>query len=370
MENQKPDSKNQIPKTKNQKLGIGQTSEVHNDAYVAFLSELKTRIRTAQLRAVQSINTEVTLLYWEVGRDILQRQVSEGWGSKVVSRLSKDLKREFPDMKGFSTRNLNYMRKFAEAYPDREIVQRSAAQIPWRHNQVLLEKLKDREKRLWYAQQSLESGWSRDILIMQIESDLYQRQGGAFTNFERTLPKPESDLAQQMIKSPYNFDFLSLGKEVQERELEKALVEHIREFLIELGVGFAFVGSQYRLEVEGDEFFIDLLFYRFKLRRFIVIDLKTTDFKPEYAGKMNFYVAAVDDTLRHPDDNPTIGMVLCRSSKSTIVEYALRDVNTPIAVSSHQLPEQLKDSLPTPDQLEMELESAAKAIEAQHQLSE
>ncbi|MEL6971107.1 MAG: PDDEXK nuclease domain-containing protein [Bacteroidota bacterium] len=358
MSNQKPDSKNQKPT-------YGQFPLQASDAYAVFLSELKARIRKAQLKAVHAINTEVTLLYWEVGQDILQRQVSEGWGSKVISKLSKDLKREFPDMKGFSTRNLNYMRKFAEAYPNREIVQRCAAQIPWRHNQVLLEKLKDIDKRLWYAQQSLENGWSRDILIMQIETDLYKRQGGAVTNFERTLPKPESDLAQQMIKSPYNFEFLSLGKEVQERELEKALVEHIREFLIELGVGFAFVGSQYRLEVEGDEFFIDLLFYHFKLRRFVVIDLKTTDFKPEYAGKMNFYVAAVDDMLRHPDDNPTIGMVLCRSSKSTIVEYALRDVNTPIAVSTHQLPEQLQKSLPTPDQLEMELETAAREIEAQ-----
>ncbi|NJM98561.1 MAG: DUF1016 domain-containing protein [Phormidesmis sp. RL_2_1] len=360
MKNQKPEDANQKPET-------GQFPLLASDAYESFLSDLKIRIRRAQIRAAQAVNTEVTLLYWEIGQDILQRQETEGWGSKVIDRLSKDLKREFPDMRGFSTRNLKYMRKLAEAYPDREIVQRTAAQIPWRHNQVLLEKLKEREKRLWYAQQSLENGWSRDILIMQIESNLYQRQGGAVTNFERTLPKPESDLAQQMIKSPYNFEFLSLGKEVQERELEKALVEHIREFLIELGVGFAFVGSQYRLEVEGDEFFIDLLFYHFKLRRFVVIDLKTTDFKPEYAGKMNFYVAAIDDLLRHPDDNPTIGMVLCRSSKSTIVEYALRDVNTPIAVSTHQLPAQLQDSLPTPGQLEMELETAAREIEAQQE---
>ncbi len=359
--------KNQKPKAGNQKPETGQFPLLASDVYEAFLSELKARIRRAQIRAAQAINTEVTLLYWEIGQDILQRQATEGWGSKVIDRLSKDLKREFPDMKGFSTRNLKYMRKLAEAYPDREIVQRTAAQIPWRHNQVLLEKLKEREKRLWYAQQSLENGWSRDILIMQIESNLYQRQGGAVTNFERTLPKPESDLAQQMIKSPYNFEFLSLGREVQERELEKALVEHIREFLIELGVGFAFVGSQYRLEVEGDEFFVDLLFYHFKLRRFIAIDLKTTDFKPEYVGKMNFYVAAIDDLLRHPDDNPTIGMVLCRSSKNTIVEYALRDVNTPIAVSTHQLPEQLQDSLPTPGQLEIELETAAREIEAQQE---
>lgn len=363
MGNQKPNSRIQKPEN-------GFLSLKSDDAYKVFLSSLKTRIRQAQVKAALAVNSELTLLYWQIGQDILDRQDKEGWGSKVIARLAKDLKQALPDVRGFSRTNLMYMRAFAVAWPDEQIVQRCAGQIPWRHNQALLDKLNDAEKRLWYAQQSLENGWSRDILIMQIESDLYQRQGGAVTNFERTLPKPESDLAQQMIKSPYNFEFLSLGKEVQERELEKALVEHIREFLIELGVGFAFVGSQYRLEVEGDEFFIDLLFYHFKLRRFIVIDLKTTDFKPEYVGKMNFYVAAIDDILRHPDDNPTIGMVLCRSSKSTIVEYALRDVNTPIAVSTHQLPEQLQDSLPTPDQLEMELEAAAREIEAQQRLAD
>ena len=359
--------KNQKPENENQKPISGLPSLKSAAAYEGFLANLKKRIRQAQVRAALSVNTELTLLYWQIGQDILQRQEQEGWGSKVIVQLAKDLKQSFPDMKGFSRTNLMYMRAFAAAWPDEQIVQRTAGQIPWRHNQALIDKLSVPEERLWYAQQSSENGWSRDVLIMQIESNLYQRQGGAVTNFERTLPKPESDLAQQMIKSPYNFEFLSLGKEVQERELEKALVEHIREFLIELGVGFAFVGSQYRLEVEGDEFFIDLLFYHFKLRRFIVIDLKTTDFKPEYAGKMNFYVAAIDDLLRHPDDNPTIGMVLCRSSKSTIVEYALRDVNTPIAVSTHQLPEQLQDSLPTPGQLEMELETAAREIEAQQE---
>ena len=363
MKDQKTDSKNQ--KTEN-----GSLSLKSDDAYRAFLSSLKTRIHRAQMKAALAVNAELTLLYWQIGQDILDRQAREGWGSKVIARLAKDLKQALPGVRGFSRTNLMYMRAFAAAWPDEQFVQRCAGQIPWRHNQALLDKLDDAEKRLWYAQQSLENGWSRDILIMQIESDLYQRQGCAVTNFERTLPKRESDLMRQMVKSPYNFEFLGLDKEVQERELEEALVTHIREFLIELGVGFSFVGSQYRLEVAGDEFFIDLLFYHFKLRRFIVIELKTTDFKPEYAGKMNFYVAAVDDLLRHPDDKPTIGIILCRSSKNTIVEYALRDVNTPIAVSSHQLPEQLQDSLPTPEQLEMELESAAKEIEARQKSSD
>ncbi len=366
MGNQKPDSKNQKPAAKNQKPKNGSLPLKSDEAYKVFLSSLKTRIRRAQMKAALAVNAELTLLYWQIGRDILERQNTEGWGSKVIARLAKDLKQALPDVRGFSRTNLMYMRAFAAAWPDEQIVQRCAGQIPWRHNQALLDKLKDAEERLWYAQQSLENAWSRDVLIMQIESDLYQRQGRAVTNFERTLPEPESDLMRQMVKSPYNLEFLGLDKEVQERELEDALVTHIREFLIELGVGFSFAGSQYRLEVAGDEFFIDLLFYHFKLRRFIVIELKTTDFKPEYAGKMNFYVAAVDDLLRHPDDKPTIGIILCRSSKSTIVEYALRDVNTPIAVSSHQLPEQLQDSLPTPEQLEMELESAARAIEARH----
>ena len=355
--------KNQKPKTKNQKPEKGAFIE-SDAAYQSFLSNLKKRIRRAQVKAALAVNSELTLLYWQIGRDILERQEKEGWGSKIIARLSRDLKQSLPDVRGFSRTNLLYMRAFAAAWPDKEFVQRIAGQIPWRHNQALLDKLDDPEERVWYAQQSFENGWSRDILIMQIGSGLYQRQGRAVNNFDRTLPKPESDLMRQMVKSPYNFEFLGLDRDVQERELEEALVTHIREFLIELGVGFSFAGSQYRLEVEGDEFFIDLLFYHFKLRRFIVIELKTTDFKPEYAGKMNFYVAAVDDLLRHPDDKPTIGIILCRSSKKTVVEYSLRDVNTPIAVSSHELPKQLRDSLPTPEQLEIEIETVAREIEA------
>ena len=342
-----------------------QPSMIPPSGYEIFFSDLKKRIRTAQIKAAQAINTEVTLLYWEIGCDILQRQKEEGWGSKVIKRLSSDLKREFPELKGFSSRNLLYMRKLAEAYPEREIVQRVAAQIPWRHNQALLDKLEVQEERLWYAQQSLENGWSRDILIMQVESGLYQRQGKAITNFADTLPKPQSDLARQLIKSPYNFDFLSLGKDAQERDLENALVDHIREFLLELGIGFAFLGSQYHLTVDGDDYYLDLLFYHVQLRCYVVIDLKVTDFRPEYFGKMNFYVSAVDDMLRHPDDNPTIGIVLCRSNKKTTAEYALRNVSTPIAVSSHQWPEQLQSTLPSPEQLEMELEAAVKELESQ-----
>jgi predicted nuclease of restriction endonuclease-like (RecB) superfamily len=290
------------------------------------------------------------------------RQQQEGWGAKVIDRLAKDLKREFPDMKGFSPRNLKYMRAFAEAYPDQAIVQEVLAQIPWYHNQALLDKLKAPDERLWYAQGTLENGWSRNILVMQIESNLFKRQGGAVTNFEHTLPPVQSDLAQQLIKDPYNFDFLNLTSATQERELEKALVERIRDFLLELGVGFAFVGSQYRLEVSGNEYFMDMLFYHLKLRCYVIIDLKVTEFRPEYTGKMNFYVAAVDDLLRHPDDQPTIGIVLCKSKNKTVAEYALRNVNTPIAIATHSLPDQLKANLPTIEQLEMELDAVVSEL--------
>ena len=334
-----------------------------DENYFALLDGLKKRIRTAQVKAALSVNAELVLLYWHIGREILARQQQVGWGGKVIDRLARDLKREFPDMKGLSPRNLKYMRAFADAYPSGQFVQEALAQITWYHNIALLEKLKEPEQRLWYAQKTVENGWSRNILVLQIESGLYQRQGGAITNFERTLPDPQSDLAQQLLKDPYSLDFLTLGENFQERDLERALVEHIRDFLLELGVGFAFVGSQYRLEVEGDEYFIDLLFYHLKLRCYVVIDLKVTEFRPEYTGKMNFYVSAVDDLLRHTDDQPTIGIVLCKSKKRTIAEYALRNVNTPIAVSTHRLPDQLKESLPSIEQLEIELAVAARELE-------
>jgi len=260
------------------------------------------------------------------------------------------------------------MRAFAEAYPDEAIVQRSAGQIPWRHNQVLLDKLKKLEERLWYAQKSLEGGWSRDILVMQIESRLYDRQGGAITNFERTLPKPQSDLAQQIVKDPYALDFLTLSDEAQERDLERGLVSHIRDFLMELGTGFAFVGSQYSLEVSGKEYRLDLLFYHIPLHRYVVIDLKMGEFEPQHSGQMSFYVTAVDNILRTERDDPTIGIILCKSKDRTTVEYALQGSNQPIGVSSYQfqskLPPALEKSLPTVEQLEIVLNTAIAQIEA------
>ena len=335
--------------------------------YEVFFQDLKTRIRQAQVKAAIAVNQELIILYWQIGREILARQQQEGWGAKVIDRLAKDLKREFPDMKGFSPRNLKYMRAFAEAYPDQTIVQEVLAQIPWYHNQALLDKLKAPDERLWYAQGTLENGWSRNILVMQIESNLFQRQGGAVTNFERTLPPEQSDLAQLLIKDPYNFDFLNLTSATQERELERALIERIRDFLLELGVGFAFVGSQHRLEVAGNEYFMDMLFYHLKLRCYVVIDLKVTEFRPEYTGKMNFYVAAVDDLLRHPDDQPTIGIVLCKSKNKTVAEYALRNVTTPIAVTTHSLPDQLKANLPTIEQLETELDAVVSELSGENE---
>jgi predicted nuclease of restriction endonuclease-like (RecB) superfamily len=338
-----------------------------DDNYSELLDGLKQRIRTAQVRAALAVNQELILLYWQIGREILERQQQESWGSKVIQRLAKDLKREFPDIKGFSPRNLKYMRTFAESWPDEQIVQRSVAQLPWRHNIALLEKLKDRDERQWYAQMALEMGWSRDILVMQIETKLLQRQGEAVTNFERTLPPDQSDLSRQLLKDPYNFEFLKLEKASQERDIERALVDRIRDFLLELGVGFAFVGSQYRLELEGDEFFLDLLFYHTKLHRYVVIDLKATEFRPEYAGKMNFYVKTVNYLLADERDDPTIGIILCRSKKRTMVEFALDLMDNPIGVSTYKLrdnlPPALQGSLPTAEQLEIELEAAIREME-------
>mgnify|MGYP002784975621 FL=1 len=331
------------------------------DNYDEFLGNLKERIRTVQVRAALAINQELIALYWQIGRSILERQREEGWGAKIIDQLAKDLARDFPDVSGFSSRNLKYMRSFAEAYPD--IVQRSVALLPWRHNIALLEKLKSHEKRLWYAAKALENGWSRDILVLQIETDLHQRLGGATTNFQQVLPKPQSDLAQNLLKDPYHLDFLTLNQDAQERELEKGLVEHIRDFLLELGLGFAFLGNQYPIEVDGKDYRLDLLFYHVKLHCYIIIDLKMREFQPEDSGKMNFYVAAVDNLLRSSSDNRTIGIILCKSKSKTTVEYALQDMGNPIGVSTFKLrqslPEPLRDSLPSIEQLQMELEAIA-----------
>ena len=329
--------------------------------YQELLISLKQRIRTSQLRAALAVNRELILLYWQIGREILLRQSQQGWGAKVIDRLSQDLQAEFPELKGLSGRNLKYMRAFAEAYPEDEFVQQLVAQIPWGHNVVLLDRVKDSKARLWYAQQVTTNGWSRNILAMQIESQLYQRQGQAVTNFEATLPPDRTDLVRATLKDPYLFDFLSLGTEAQERELENALVQHIEKFLLELGAGFAFVGKQFPLEVGGQDFRLDLLFYHLKLRCYVVIELKVDEFKPEYAGKLNFYLSAVDDLLRHPQDEPTIGILLCRSKNGVVAEYALRDINKPMGVAqwtqalTKSLPDPLVSKLPSIAELEAEL---------------
>jgi len=332
--------------------------------YKKLLEELKTRIRSAQISAGLAVNRELILLYWEIGRRILEQQKTHGWGAKIVEHLANDLRREFPDMKGFSRANLLYMRAFAEAYPDAAIVQQVAGQIPWFHNCILLDKIKDPIEREWYIRQTIQHGWSRNVLVHQIESRLYKRQGKAITNFDRTLPAPQSELARQVLKDPYVFDFLSIGEEAKERDVEKALLEQIRSFLLELGVGFAFVGSQYHLEVGGHDFYVDLLFYHLRLRCFIVIELKVGEFQPEYAGKMNFYLSAVDDLLRHKDDQPSIGIILCKAKNKVIAEYALRDTRKPIGVSGYKLtetlPKKLKGELPTIEELEASLSASAK----------
>lgn len=334
-------------------------SQLLPDTYPALLQELKQRIREAQLRASVSVNRELVLLYWRIGRDILLRQERERWGAKVIDRLATDLKKAFPEMKGFSSRNLKYMRAFAAAWPDQEFVQQVAAQIPWFHNCVLLDKLERQEDRLWYANATVQHGWSRNVLVHQIETGLHRRSGAALTNFQNTLPAPQSDLAQDITKDPYTFDFLMLAEDARERELEQGLLAHLKNFLLELGVGFAFVGSQYRLEVGGREFILDLLFYHLKLRCFVVIDLKAKAFEPEFAGKMNFYLAAVDDLLRHADDQPSIGMIICKTKDQVVAEYALRNSTTPIGISEYKLAEALpatmKGSLPTIEELEEEL---------------
>ncbi len=330
-----------------------------SENYDAFLRSLKERIYQAQVRAVLAVNSELVLLYWNIGREILLRQEEAGWGGKVIDQLAKDLKQAFPQMQGFSSRSLKYMRTFAEAYPDYSIVQEVLAQITWYHNIALLEKTKSPEQRLWYAQQTIVNGWSRNILVLQIETGLFQRMGGAVTNFERVLPKSQSDLARQLMKDPYCFEFLDLSQEAEERALERGLVDHIRDFLLELGMGFAFLGSQYPITVSDKDYRLDLLFYHTHLHCYVVIDLKMGEFEPEYSGKMNFYVTAVDHILRRTGDEPTIGLIICKSKNKTIVEYALNDMQKPIGVSTFQLkrnlPSELQNSLPTIEQLEIEV---------------
>jgi predicted nuclease of restriction endonuclease-like (RecB) superfamily len=327
--------------------------------YADWLIELKDRIHSAQQRAALAVNRELVALYWQIGRDILQRQAEQGWGAKVIERLAHDLRTAFPDMKGFSRANLLYMRAFAAAWPDIEIVQQAVGQLPWGHNLVLLAKLKDPGQRLAYAQRAIQHGWSRTMLGIHIETRLIEREGQAITNFAERLPAAGTDLAQQTLKDPYLFDFLGLGKDADEREIEAALVQHITRFLIELGAGFAYVGRQVHLEVGGDDFFIDLLFYHLKLRCYVVIELKADKFKPEHLGQLGFYLTAVDRQVKSADDNPTIGLLLCKSKNEVVAEYALGDKSQPMGVAEYKLleslPEELRTSLPSIEQIEREL---------------
>lgn len=329
--------------------------------YAEALAEIKRRVQEERLRVVVAANSAMLLLYWDVGWLILERQAQAGWGAKIIDRLSHDLRQSFPDMSGLSPRNLKYMRAFAAAWPDRAIVQRVIAQLPWRQNIALIEQLDDQETRLWYAEKAIREGWSQPVLRTQIEAELFERQGKAITNFSATLPPTESEAATQIFKDPYLFDFLGTADSRREREIEQSLIDHIQKFLLELGSGFAFVGRQVHLEVEGQDFHLDLVFYHLKLRCFVVIELKAVAFDPAFAGQLNFYLSAVDDLLRHPDDKPTIGLLLCREKKRLIVEYALRDLNKPIGVAHwetqlvRKLPKELKGSLPSIEELEQEL---------------
>ncbi len=338
-------------------------STLYNDQeYKNFLLTIKDQIQQAQVKTVLVVNAQLIALYWSIGNEILIRQKAQKWGSKVVEQLSKDLKSAFPDLKGFSRRNLMYMRQFAENYPDFEFVQAPLAQMSWYHNIALLEKCNNDKERLWYAQKALENGWSRNVMVMQMESGLYARQGKSISNFEETLPRHDSELVQQALKDPYVFDFLQLADDIEERAIEKALIDNISKFLLELGRGFAFMGQQYHLEVGNEDFYVDLLFYHTQLHCYVVVELKAGKFKPEYAGKLNFYLSAVDNILRDTSrDAPTIGILLCREKNEVIVEYALKDVEKPIGVSNYTLgtplPKEIEDSLPTIEELETRIKN-------------
>ena len=332
--------------------------------YADWLRQIKQDIAHARQRAALAVNAELVQLYGRIGREILARQESQGWGAKVIDRLALDLKDAFPDMRGWSSRNLKYMAFYAQHCPNGLIGQQAAAQLPWFHIVTLLTKLGDAAEREWYAVQTIQQGWSRTTLELNIKNHLHQRQGAAITNFAVRLPSPDSALAQETLKDPYLFDFLGLGDEAQEREIENGLIRHLTRFLLELGAGFAFVGRQVRLEVAGDEFFIDILFYHTRLKRYVVVELKATAFKPEHAGQLNFYLSAVDAQIKAEDDKPTIGLLLCKQQNRLVAEYALSGIEKPIGVAEYQLirdlPEALGHSLPSIEAIEAELACEAE----------
>lgn len=337
------------------------TPTTTNDDYKAFIQEIKQQVQRAQIKAAIAINRELLQLYWELAERVVHKQQTAAWGDGFLMQMSKDLQAAFPDMKGFSLRNLKYIRQWYQFWSGTEpIGQQAVAQIPWGHNLVIISKIKQPDEALYYVQQTIEHNWSRAVLTHHIEARRYQRLGKALHNFQTTLPAPQSDLARQTLQDPYHFDFLMLQEQHDERELENALVEHITHFLLELGAGFAYLGRQYRLEVAGDEFFLDLLFYHVRLHCYVVVELKTVKFKPEFAGKLNFYITAVDELLKTAHDQPTIGILICKSKNNTVVEYALRDMQKPIGVSEYtitqHLPPEFQSSLPSIQAIEAELD--------------
>ncbi|HAU1322093.1 TPA: DUF1016 domain-containing protein [Legionella pneumophila] len=338
-----------------------------NQDYKHFLTDIKTRLQTAQIRAALAANSELIKFYWELGTDLIEKQKNHQWGTGFLEQFSHDMREAFPEMQGFSVRNLQRMKQFATLYSDISITTQAVSQLPWGHISRLMQMVKDDTARDWYATQTIKNGWSRSILEMQIESGLYERQAVASnktSNYHKHLPELQSDLANEILKDPYNFDFLTIQGKAHERSIENALITHIRDFLIELGQGFAFVGSQVSLTFDDQEFFVDLLFYHLELRAFVVIELKNTKFKPEHTGQLGFYLAAVDDQLRKPGDNQTIGILLCKSKNKVVAEYALRNISAPIGVSEYTLsksiPTDLKGSLPTVEEIEAELNESVK----------
>lgn len=338
-----------------------------NQDYKQFLTDIKTRLQTAQIRAALAANSELIQFYWGLGKELIEKQKRHQWGTGFLEQFSHDMREAFPEMQGFSVRNLQRMKQFATLYSDISITTQAVSQLPWGHISRLMQMVKDDTAREWYATQTIKNGWSRSILEMQIESGLYERQAitsNKTSNYHKHLPELQSDLANELLKDPYNFDFLTIQGKAHERSIENALITHIRDFLIELGQGFAFVGSQVPLTFDDQEFFVDLLFYHLELRAFVVIELKNTKFKPEHTGQLGFYLAAVDDQLRKPGDNQTIGILLCKSKNKVIAEYALRNISAPIGVSEYTLsksiPTDLKGSLPTVEEIEAELNESAK----------
>lgn len=356
-------------KMNKKKLSIQQSGSLDRKKYIQVLAEIKHRVQESQIKAALAANKELLKLYWDIGRIITIEQQTNGWGSNAIENLAEDLQKLFQGMSGFSRRNVFRMQAFFLAY---ESVSHTVAQvtdlpvfnIPWGHNAVILEKIKTTKERLWYAEKAIENGWSRNMLEIWIKSSLYAREGKAITNFMRTLPVPQSDMAQQSLKDPYIFDFLTLQQDYRERDIERGLVENVQKLLLELGKGFSFVGRQYHVVVDDVDHYLDLLFYHYKLRCFIVVELKTGNFHYSDAGQLNFYLSAVDDQLKSPQDNPTIGLLLCKTKSSIAVEYALRDIHKPIGVADYEthimnkLPKNLKSSLPTIEEIENELEKA------------